>query len=220
MISIKEVTKVYKMGETEVIALDNVSLEIKKGEFISIMGPSGSGKTTLLNMLGALDRPTNGSVLLNAKDISKLDDDELTLIRREQIGFIFQGFYLIPTLNALENVLVPLIPTEKDLISRAKDLLIAVGLEDRMHHYPSQLSGGEQQRVAIARALINDPSFVLADEPTGEIDSKTGEKILELMRKINRERSTTFIIVTHDLHVAELTDRTVYLRDGSVIERP
>ncbi|MFQ6051766.1 MAG: ABC transporter ATP-binding protein [Candidatus Hydrothermarchaeota archaeon] len=219
MILLKDVTKIYKLGMTEVVALDHVNLKIDKGEFVSIMGPSGSGKSTLLNMIGALDRPTSGSVFLDGKDISRLDDDQLTKIRREQIGFIFQGFYLIPTLNALENVLVPLIPTGKDLTSRAKDLLEAVGLKDRMHHYPSQLSGGEQQRVAIARALINDPRFVLADEPTGEIDTKTGEMILELMRKINRESGTTFVIVTHDPNIAKLTDRTIYLRDGRIIER-
>lgn len=214
-------TKIYKMKGENVVALNNVNLTIERGEFLAIFGPSGSGKSTLLNMLGALDRPTSGKVYLDGKDISKMSSYELSKIRREKIGFVFQAFNLVPTLTALENVMSPLLPLKGRipwLKKRAIELLESVGLGDRLHHRPTELSGGQKQRVAIARALINNPSIILADEPTGNVDTKTGDEIISLMRKLNEERGQTFVIVSHNPDVASKVDRIVRLKDGMIVE--
>lgn len=220
LIELHDVSKVYKMGETEIRALNGISLNVKKGEFLSIVGPSGSGKSTLLNIIGCIDTPSSGQVYFDGTDVSKLKDRELTKIRLHRIGFIFQQFYLIPTLTAKENIELPMkeakLPREKRN-KRVKYLLSQVGLEERGRHYPSQLSGGEQQRVAIARALANRPSLLLADEPTGEIDSETSEKIVTLLRKLNSEEEATLIVVTHDLKVASHAERQITLEDGIIV---
>jgi putative ABC transport system ATP-binding protein len=214
-----KVTKVYKSGDINVTALRNVNLRINRSEFISIQGPSGSGKTTLLNIIGCIDTPTRGKVMLDGQDVSKLKDRELTGLRLHKIGFIFQQFYLIPTLKASENVELPL--KEAKVAKRARtervmELLEIVQLGNRHNHYPNQLSGGEQQRVAIARALANKPDILLADEPTGEIDSATSARIMKLMRNLNTGQGLTVIIVTHDPAVAQLTDRVISIRDGKI----
>lgn len=199
-------------------ALDGMNLSVERGEFLVVMGPSGSGKTTLLNMLGALDKPTSGEVFIDEAQISKVPERKLFKIRREKVGFVFQTYYLVPTLNALENVLVPTLPLGKDqLREKARELLEAVGLGKRAHHRPSQLSGGEQQRTAIARALILDPPIILADEPTGNLDSKTGQEIVNLMRRLDKERGKTFVTVTHDPAITKVADRTVKILDGKII---
>jgi len=214
---LEKVTKIYGMGETQVTALDGVSLEVVSGEVVSVVGHSGSGKTTLLNMMGALDRPTSGRIFLEEEEISRIPEHQLYRVRREKIGFIFQSFHLIPTLNALENVLAPTIPLgEKRFEERARELLKSVGLESRMVHRPSQLSGGEMQRVAIARALIHQPKLILADEPTGNLDSKTGEEIINLLLRLNKEKGVTLVIVTHEPEIAKKADRTVSIRDGRI----
>ena len=214
----EKVTKIYGMGETQVTALDGVSLEVVSGEVVSVVGHSGSGKTTLLNMMGALDRPTSGRIFLEEEEISRIPEHQLYRVRREKIGFIFQSFHLIPTLNALENVLAPTIPLgEKRFEERARELLKSVGLESRMVHRPSQLSGGEMQRVAIARALIHQPKLILADEPTGNLDSKTGEEIINLLLRLNKEKGVTLVIVTHEPEIAKKADRTVSIRDGKIV---
>ena len=220
MIELTDVRKVYKMGENEIKALNNVNLKVKKGEFLSIVGPSGSGKSTLLNIIGCIDTPSSGRVIIDSEDVSTLKDRGLTKIRLNKIGFIFQQFYLIPTLNALENIELPMkeakIPRDARR-KRAISLLTQVGLLDRKGHYPSQLSGGEQQRVAIARSLANSPQMILADEPTGEIDSETSEKIVTLLRRLNTEENLTLIIVTHDLKIASYADRMITIEDGKIV---
>jgi len=212
----QKLTKIYGRGATRVTALEGVNLRVRKGEFISILGPSGSGKTTLLNMLGALDRPTEGRVIIDRMVTSMVPERRLYKIRREKLGFIFQTYYLVPTMNALQNVLMPTLPIKRNkrYEKRAERLLDIVGLKGRMYHKPGELSGGEQQRVAIARALILNPGVILADEPTGNLDSRTGADIIELMQRLNRERDKTFIIVTHDRRIAENTERALYLEDG------
>jgi ABC-type lipoprotein export system ATPase subunit len=215
MIITQDLTKIY--GEdTQVAALQQVNLEIARGEFVAITGPSGSGKSTLLNLLGTLDRPTEGSVCLDGVDVSTLKGDRLADFRRENIGFIFQLFHLVPVLNALENVMLPLLPYHRSshLEGRAKELLEIVGLGDRMKHLPSQLSGGESQRVAIARALINQPGIILADEPTGNLDSHNGEEIVALLKGICQDTGITIVMVTHDPKIAAEADRTLSMRDG------
>lgn len=219
VIEMKDVCKEYKMGKVKVKALCGINLDIYEGDFVIIVGPSGSGKSTMLHLMGALDRPTSGKVLVNGKDLSMLDDWSLAMLRRKTIGFVFQTFNLVPTLNALENVMLPLEPTgtdEVEKIRRAKELLKIVGLEHRMLHKPNELSGGESQRVAIARALINDPVIVLADEPTGNLDSKTGAQIIDMMLKLNKEKNKTFVIVTHDLSLLKYGSKNIYLRDGKI----
>jgi putative ABC transport system ATP-binding protein len=220
LLELRDVTKIYKMGETEIKALNGVTLNVEKGEFLSVVGPSGSGKSTLLNIIGCIDTPTSGEVFFEGDDVSKLNDRELTKIRLHKIGFIFQQFYLIPTLNAMENVELPMkeakLPREERR-KRVKQLLENVGLGERERHYPNQLSGGEQQRVAIARSLANSPSVILADEPTGEIDSETSEKIVTLLKKLNSEEKVTIIVVTHNLKVAGYADRSITLEDGKVV---
>ena len=209
--------KRYVMGEVSVEALRGVDFVVKRGEFVAIMGPSGSGKSTLLHLLGGLDDPTDGEVLLAGQPLAQLSDDRLTLIRRRQVGFVFQFFNLLPTLTAAENVALPLLIDGRrleDYEERIADLLALVGLADRAGHRPDQLSGGEQQRVAIARAFVNDPEVVLADEPTGNLDSAAGEEILRLLRRMRDEKGQTIVMVTHNEHAAEYADRIVRLRDG------
>lgn len=208
------------MGDVDVSALNGVDLQVESGEFMSIMGASGSGKTTLLNLIGALDRPTEGKVRIKGTDISRLNDDELAELRNREIGFVFQFFNLVARMSALKNVEMPMAfagvsPDERK--RRATELLERVGLGDRIDHKPTELSGGEQQRVAIARALVNDPSVVLCDEPTGNVDSKTGKEVMEILRKLNREQQQTFVIVTHDPLVAESVDRIAHMQDGVII---
>ncbi len=219
LIELIGVKKLYSMGESEVKALNGVDLSIQQGEFLSIVGPSGSGKSTLLNMIGCIDTPTSGKVLLEGKDISSLGDRELTRTRLRKIGFVFQQFYLLPTLTTLENVELPMkearVPHAQRR-ARAEELLSHVSLSNRAGHYPNQLSGGEQQRVAIARALANRPHLILADEPTGEVDSQTTDRIVSLLRDLHSEQGITVIIVTHDLKIADSTDRLVSLNDGRI----
>ena len=219
LIELRNVEKIYNEGkENEVRALRGVSLKVHEKDFIAIIGPSGSGKSTLLHMLGCLDKPTKGKVLIDGKDVSKMNDEDLARIRREKIGFVFQTFNLIPTLTALENVELPMKLNGKkasEARERAKELLKIVGLEKRLDHLPSQLSGGEQQRVAIARALANEPEIILADEPTGNLDSKTGFEIVKLMKKLNRE-GYTFVIVTHDLRIADFANKKIRIKDGKL----
>ncbi|HLD96656.1 MAG TPA: ABC transporter ATP-binding protein [Patescibacteria group bacterium] len=217
ILNLEKVTKIYGTGETKVAALDGVSLDVAPGEMVSVVGHSGSGKTTLLNMMGALDRPTSGRIFLEGEEISRIPEHQLYRVRREKIGFIFQSFHLIPTLNALENVLAPTLPLgERRFEERARELLKSVGLASRMMHRPSQLSGGEMQRVAIARALIHEPRLILADEPTGNLDSKTGEEIINLLLRLNKEKGVTLVIVTHEPDIAKRADRTISIRDGRI----
>lgn len=215
----KDLVKEYTMGDTVLRALDGVSLDIKRGEYISIMGPSGSGKTTLFNMIGGLDRPTSGSVFIDEVDIAQLDAYELAWLRCRRIGYIFQTFNLIPVMTALENVTLPMIfagLTTDEAIEKGVELLKLVGLGDRLHHKPNELSGGQQQRVAIARALANDPGIVLADEPTGNLDLRTGKEIITLLKRLNREKGVTIISATHDLKMIDVSDRVVWIRDGKI----
>ena len=212
-------SKVYRRGASEVRAVDGIDLDVEAGEFMAIMGRSGSGKTTLLDLLGCLLRPTDGQLSIDGRSVIGASDGELATIRRERIGFVFQEFNLIPTLTAIENVLLPLRygPRRPDAKARASELLELVGLAERAGHRPTELSGGEQQRVAIARALVNDPAVILADEPTGELDSATSERLMTTLRQLNAERGVTIIIVTHDAGVAGVTDRVVRLTDGRVV---
>jgi len=214
MLELIDIWKIYKMGVVDVVALREVNLKIGKGEFIVVLGPSGSGKTTLLNLIGGIDTPTKGRILFNNTDMSKLDDDGLTMHRRENIGFIFQFFNLIPTLTAKENVML-----SAELVEKPKDVdgvLTIVGLKDRQDHFPAELSGGEQQRVAIARALVKNPPLILADEPTGSLDFETGKKVLKVMREINQNEKITFILVTHNTVIANMADKIIYLKDGRI----
>ncbi len=219
VIELKNVSKKYKLDAVEVAALDDVSMRIDNNDYVSVMGPSGSGKSTLLNVMGLLDRPTAGKVLLGGKNVISFSDNELAQIRGEKIGFVFQFFNLYPTLSALENVKLPMVLTEKYQDSqekRAAELLERVGLGKRLNSFPSQLSGGERQRVAIARALANDPLLLLADEPTGNLDSKTGKEVLKLFHTLHKE-GHTIIIVTHDRNIADSTGRIIRISDGKVV---
>jgi len=215
----KEVWKTYCMKDVETHALRGVDIKIKKGEYVAILGPSGSGKSTVMHVMGCLDTPTKGKVFVEGMEISKLSEDELAKIRREKIGFIFQAYNLIPGLNAVENVALPMRLDghgTKESHERAKKLLKRVGLEKRLTHKPSEMSGGEQQRVAIARALVNDPEVILADEPTGNLDSKSGREIFELLEDLHRKTGKTVVIVTHDIHLAERAHRKIKMADGNV----
>lgn len=218
LIRTENLSKNYRLGESTVHALRNVSLTIANGQFLSIMGPSGSGKTTLLNLLGALDLPTSGKVFLDDIDLTQVPESKLYEVRRNKIGFVFQHFYLIPTLTTIENVLVPVIPVRnnKQFSDRAKKLLKIVGLEGREHHKPNQLSGGEQQRTAICRALINSPEVLFCDEITGELDSATADKIISLLKEINENEGVTVAFVTHDPQVSSRCDRILTLKDGRI----
>ena len=218
VIDVRNITKVYHMGDIEVPALRGVSLQVFDGEFISIMGPSGSGKSTMLQILGALDQPTSGEYYLDGVDVARLKDSELASIRNKKIGFVFQSFNLLKRTTALRQVELPLLYAgAANRSKRAANALEAVGLGQRMQHHPSELSGGQQQRVAIARAIVNDPAIVLADEPTGNLDSRSGTEVLKIFQQMNRERGMTIIFVTHDTFVARHTDRVVMLRDGLII---
>ena len=221
IIKLENVWKIYEMGEVKVKALQGLNLDVKEGEFLAIMGPSGSGKSTAVNMIGCLDVPTKGKIMLDDHDISKLSESDLAQIRGRKIGFIFQQFNLIPTLTALENVALPIVFQSVDKETRTKKaikLLEIVELGDRMEHKPAELSGGQQQRVAIARALANDPEVILADEPTGNLDSSTGETVMGFLQKLNRKEGKTIITVTHDNNVAKHTNRIEFLKDGKVIK--
>jgi len=218
MLVASQLTKSYRSGGHELCVLHDVSFTISDGAFVAIVGPSGSGKTTLLGLLAGLDTPTTGSVLLDGKDLTTLNEDARARLRGEKVGFVFQSFQLIPTLTAAENVQVPLeLRGEAHAATRARELLARVGLADRAHHYPSQLSGGEQQRVAIARAFVNAPSVLFADEPTGNLDSATGAGVIELLETLNREAGTTIVMVTHDSALASRAARVIRLNDGAVV---
>ncbi|MCY2980500.1 MAG: ABC transporter ATP-binding protein [Pirellula sp.] len=221
LIQITDVSKIYKLDEVEVRALDGISLTMKRGEYAALIGPSGSGKSTLMNTLGCLDRPTDGSYLLDGQEVVSMTREQRARIRNAQIGFVFQNFNLLARTSALENVELPLLygpsVSAKLRRDRAKEMLALVGLSDRVHHHPGQLSGGQQQRVAIARALSTEPSILMGDEPTGNLDSRTSREVIELFRKLNEQRNLTVILVTHDLAIARNARRNIVLSDGKII---
>ena len=221
VVRLENVVKTYFMGENQVQALRGISFEIKQGEFTAIMGPSGSGKSTCMNMIGCLDRPTSGIVEINGKETAKMNEKELAALRNITIGFVFQQYHLIPAMTVIENVMLPLKYQKVDKEERlemAKEVLASVGLEDRLHHRPNELSGGQKQRVAIARAMITRPKILLADEPTGALDSKTGVQVMELFRQINKTNGTTVIIVTHDPRIGDSLERCIKIFDGQIQE--
>ena len=220
IIKLENVWKIYQLGKVELVALKEINLEVAPGDFVTIMGPSGSGKSTLLNMVGCLDSPSQGRVILKGKDISLLSEDQLSQLRGKTIGFIFQEFNLLPNLNTLENVMLPMIfqgipPEERK--KRAQNILASVGLKERILHQPAELSGGERQRVAIARAFANEPELVIADEPTGNLDSTTGKKVMEILTDFHKKEGKTIVVVTHDPHIADYSDEIVNIKDGQII---
>lgn len=222
MIEIKNVTKKYNLGDEIIYALNNINLTIKKGDFLAVMGPSGSGKTTLANIIGGLDSPDSGEIFVNDQSLSTLKDSMLSEYRNKKVGFVFQTFNLQAGYSALENVILPLIfakikPSERK--AKAENCLKAVGLDNRKNHMPNQLSGGQRQRVSIARALINDPEIIIADEPTGNLDSKKGQEIMDLLKKLNKERNITLIIITHDPNVAKEADQIISIHDGKILNK-
>ncbi|MFH1142275.1 MAG: ABC transporter ATP-binding protein [Candidatus Uhrbacteria bacterium] len=222
VIKLEGVWKTYRMGDVEVHALRGLDLDIREGEFVSIQGPSGSGKSTAMNMIGCLDKPTKGRILLDGKDIAKLRESDLAQVRGKKIGFIFQQFNLIPTMSALENVALPMMfqgVPRSERLEKAQKYLELVNLGDRVHHRPTEMSGGQQQRVAIARSLVNDPQVLLADEPTGNLDSSTSNTVMEFLKKLHREEGKTVIMVTHDASTARFADRVEYLMDGVIITK-
>jgi len=219
LIQIKELTKNLKGGGHRVDILNGIDLEVSKGQFLAITGPSGSGKTTLLSLIAGLDSPTSGSIIIDGQDITQLNEDQLAYLRNARFGFVFQNFHLIPTLTALENVrLATELNNSNHGEERSQNILKQVGLDDRLHHYPSQLSGGEQQRLSIARAFVNEPDIVLADEPTGNLDSKNTEKIMELISQLHQSRKATIVMVTHEPKVAKLSERILIFNDGRIVE--
>ncbi len=220
VVSLQDVVRTYIMGDNEVRALRGVSFDISQGEFVSIMGPSGSGKSTCMNMIGCLDRPTSGIVKINGKETAKMSEKELSVLRNQTIGFVFQQYHLISSMNVIENVMLPLKYQKVDRNSRHEKALAAlesVGLAERIHHKPHELSGGQKQRVAIARAMVTQPKILLADEPTGALDTETGKQVMEMFRKINSEQNTTIIIVTHDPRIGESTERCIRILDGQIV---
>jgi putative ABC transport system ATP-binding protein len=222
VISVKDLTKTYVVGEVKVPALRGVSMDVEAGDFLAVTGPSGSGKSTFMHILGCLDRPTSGQYFIEGKDVSRLSKNDLALIRNNKIGFVFQGFNLLSRTTALENVELPLLYNGKSIKSstrhqRAKAALASVGLGDRGHHHPNQLSGGQQQRVAIARALINEPSILLADEPTGNLDTRTSIEVMEIFQRLNEERGITILLITHEHDIAQYARRTIAFRDGKIV---
>jgi len=219
VIEADHIKKVYATKKLEYVAIKDVSISLKKGEFVSVLGPSGSGKTTLMNLIGTLDRPTRGRIMLDGTDVSSLNDNQLAIIRNRKIGFIFQSYNLVPYLSVLQNVLLPLMVEGKDTPEKteyAKSLLEEIGMATQLSKKPNELSGGQQQRVAIARALVNDPPIILADEPTGNLDSHTADAVLNLLLRVCKEKSTTVLIVTHDPDVASISQRSIYMKDGLV----
>jgi putative ABC transport system ATP-binding protein len=218
---VEDLHKIYKMGENEVHALRGVSLNVHRGEIVTIMGPSGSGKSTLMNILGCLDQPTYGLYVLDGTDVSKMSDDQLAEARNKLVGFVFQSFNLLARTSALDNVLLPLVyagTTLKARRGRAREVLESVGLGDRLDHTPTELSGGQQQRVAIARALVNQPAIILADEPTGNLDSKSGREVMAILQRLNGETGITVVLVTHDPHIAQYSQRVIHLFDGKIVK--
>jgi len=218
-IALRDITKIYQMGDTVVNALDGVTLDVAAGEFTAIMGPSGSGKSTLMNILGCLDRPTSGSYSLDGEEVATLGDDALAVIRNRKIGFVFQSFNLLPRMSALQNVALPMVYAgvePRTRIERAAKALALVGLENRLHHKPNELSGGQRQRVAIARSLVNDPAIIMADEPTGNLDTKSGNEIMEIFKDLNAQ-GRTVVLITHEPDIAVNAKRVVHVRDGKII---
>lgn len=218
IIKVNGLSKIYRTDEIKTLALENINLDINEGEFLSIMGPSGCGKSTLLNIIGLLDSPTEGSVIIDGQETSKMNDRQLTRLRNEKLGFVFQSFHLIPSLNVIENVMLPLTyrpgVSDKEARARSREILEKVGLSHRLHHMPGQLSGGQSQRVAIARAIVGQPKIVLADEPTGNLDSKMGAEVMQILHRLNKEDGTTIVMVTHNEEQARQTNRIVHLFDG------
>lgn len=219
ILRVEDLTKIYGKDEAEVVALDHASFSVEKGEFVAIVGASGSGKSTLLHLIGGVDRPTSGKVIIDGKDISELDDDKLAIFRRRQVGLIYQFYNLIPILNVEENITLPLSLDNREVDKKALDeLLKLLGLTDRRKHLPHELSGGQQQRTSIGRALITNPSIILADEPTGNLDSKSSDEIVALLKKSNKERAQTIVMITHNMEIAKMADRIIKIEDGRLSE--
>lgn len=219
ILKVENLTKIYGKGTTKVVALDNVSFSVRKGEFVAIVGASGSGKSTLLHLIGGVDRPTSGNVFIDGKDIYKLDDDKLAIFRRRQVGLIYQFYNLIPILNVEENITLPLdLDNRKANKEHLNSLIKLLGLENRKHHLPNELSGGQQQRTSIGRALVTNPTIILADEPTGNLDSKSSDEIVELLRKSNKEYKQTIIMITHNMEIAKCADRIIQIEDGKIVK--